>query len=78
VTHQSRTRFGGGLGAVPGGPQKGAVVVPGRRPAVMAPFVSVNALLVSDANGVDPKVVRQGDRRSWGILERGSSGRGLR
>ena len=61
---------GGGLGAVPGGPQKGAVAVPGRRPAFLAPFVRSAMVLASDANGDDPEVVRSRDRRSWGILAR--------
>jgi hypothetical protein len=64
--------YGGGLGAVPGGPQKGAVAVPGRRPAILAPFVSTARVLVSDANEVDPKVVRGRADRSWDILVRRS------
>lgn len=62
---------GGGLGAVPGGPQKGAVAVPGRRP-FPAPFGSTAGILVSDANGVDPNIVRGSSDRSWGILVRRS------
>lgn len=64
---------GGGLGTVPGGPQKGAVAVPGRRPALPAPFGSTTGILVSDANGVDPNIVRGPSDRSWGILLRRSS-----
>ena len=63
---------GGGLGAVPGGPQKSVVAVWGRRPPVLAPCGPTPRVLVSDANGVDPEVVRGGDRRSWGILARRS------
>ena len=66
--------YGGGLGAVPGGPQKGAVAVSGRRPAFRAPFVPIAMLLVSGANGDDPEVVRHRDRRCWGILARRSFG----
>ena len=73
-----RQSDGGGLGAAHGGPQKGAVAVSGRRPAVTAPFVSTSTVLVSDANGVDPKVVRGRDRRSWAILARRSSQGGPR
>ena len=61
-------KCGGGLGAVPGGPQKCAVRRSGRRPAFLAPFVSFVPMLVSDANGDDRKVVRVDDRRSCGIL----------
>jgi hypothetical protein len=61
---------GGGLGAVPGGPQKGAVVVSGRRPAVMAPCRRDRAMLVSDANRDDLEIVSLRLRRSWGILVR--------
>jgi hypothetical protein len=63
-------RAGGGLGAVPGGPQLSTVAVSGRRPAVEAPLVLGVTKLVSDANEDDPEVVRGGDRRSWGILVR--------
>jgi len=72
MTGQSGVSYGGGLGAVPGGPQKGAVAVSGRRPAILAPFVSTTGVLVSDANEVDPKVVRGCSDRSWGILVRRS------
>jgi len=65
---------GGGLGAVPGGPQISAVAVLGRRPVVQAPFVPVATTLVSDANGDDLRVVRPCDRRSCGRLARRSSG----
>lgn len=61
---------GGWLGAVPGGPQKGARAVRGRRPPVLAPFVPATMVLVSDANADDPEVVRSRDRRPWGILAR--------
>lgn len=61
-------RSGGGLGAVPGGPQRCAVAVSGRRPAVKAPFVPDSVLLASADHGDDPQVVRASDRRSWGIL----------
>lgn len=70
MNSQGAVNHGGGLGAVPGGPQKGAVVVSGRRPAILAPFVSTLRVLVSDANEVDPKVVRGPSDRSWGILVR--------
>jgi hypothetical protein len=72
MTGQRAVGCGGGLGAVPGGPQKGAVAVSGRRPAILAPFVSTARVLVSDANEVDPKVVRGRSDRSWGILGRRS------
>jgi len=72
MSGQSRIGCGGGLGAVLGGPQKGAVAVSGRRPAILAPFVSTARKLVSDANEVDPKVVRGRSDRSWGILVRRS------
>ncbi len=72
MTGQSGVSYGGGLGAVPGGPQKSAVAVSGRRPAFLAPFVSTSGLLVSDANEVDPEVVRGRSDRSWGILVRRS------
>ena len=72
MSRQSGVSCGGGLGAVPGGPQKSAVAVSGRRPAFLAPFVSTTRVLVSDANEVDPKVVRGGSDRSWGILMRRS------
>ena len=81
MTGQSGVSYGGGLGAVPGGPQKSAVTVSGRRPAFLAPFVSTGRVLVSDANEVDPKVIRGRADRSWGILVRRSSrtpGRGGR
>jgi hypothetical protein len=68
----SGVSYGGGLGAVLGGPQKSAVAVSGRRPAFLAPFVSTARVLVSDANEVDPKVVRGRADRSWGILVRRS------
>ena len=71
MTGQSGVSYGGGLGAVHG-PQKGAVAVPGRRPAILAPFVSTTGVLVSDANEVDPKVVRGRCDRSRGILVRRS------
>lgn len=67
-----RVPSGGGLGAVPGGPQKGAMVVPDRRPPFQAPFGSTAGILVSDANGVDPNIVRHPSDRSWGILARRS------
>jgi hypothetical protein len=41
MSGQCGVRCGGGLGAVLGGPQKGAVVVSGRRPAFPAPFIRV-------------------------------------
>lgn len=63
---------GGGLGAVPRGPQRCAVAVSGRRPVVKAPFVPDRMLLVSADHGDDPQVVRACDRRSWGILVRRS------
>ena len=69
---ESGVSCGGGLGAVPGGPQKSAVAVSGRRPAFLAPFVSTASVLVTDANEVDPKVVRGCAHRSWGILVRRS------
>jgi hypothetical protein len=72
MSGQSGVSHGGGLGAVPGGPQKSAVAVSGRRPAFLAPFVSPPRVLVSDANEVDPKVVRGCADRSWGILVRRS------
>ena len=72
MSDQSGVSCGGGLGAVPGGPQKSAVAVSGRRPALLAPFVLTAGKLVSDANGVDPKVVRGRSDRSWGILVRRS------
>jgi len=64
--------YGGGLGAVPGGPQKSAVAVSGRRPAFLAPFIPTTKVPISDANEVDPQVVRNRDHRSWGILVRPS------
>lgn len=70
MTDPCAKRIGGGLGAVPGGPQKGAVAVSGRRPAVKAPFVPGASVLVSDEHGDDPEVVGDCDRRSWGILVR--------
>jgi hypothetical protein len=70
MSGRSRISSGGGLGAVPGGPQKGAVTVSGRRPAFPAPFASAMRIPASDANEVDPQVVRNRDRRSWGILVR--------
>lgn len=72
MTGQSGVICGGGLGAVPGGPQKSAVAVSGRRPAFLAPFVSTARVLVSDENEIDPKVVRGRADRSWGILVRRS------
>jgi hypothetical protein len=72
MTGQCEMQMGGGLGAVPGGPQKCAVVVSGRRPPAKAPFAPGTTVLVSDANGDDPKGVRPGLRRSWGILVRRS------
>ena len=63
-------RSGGGLGAVPGGPQKCAVAVSGRRPAVKAPFVPDPMLLVSADHRDDPQVVGACDHRSWGIVAR--------
>ena len=69
---QSGVSCGGGLGAVPGGPQKSAVAVSGRRPAFLAPFDWTARGLVSDANEVDPKVVQGRDDRPWGILVRRS------
>ena len=70
MTAQHEVRYGGGLGAVPRGPQKSAVVVSGPRLAVMAPFVPVAKMPVSDANGGDPNLVRSRDRRSCGLLAR--------
>jgi hypothetical protein len=72
MSGQSGRNYGGGLGAVPGGPQKSAVAVQGRRPAILARFVSIARILVSGANEVDPKVVRGCSDRSWGILVRRS------
>jgi len=72
VRGPSRVSPGEGLGAVPGGPQKGAVAVPGRRPAFPAPFDPTAGILVSDANLVDPNLVRHPSDRSWGILARRS------
>lgn len=71
MSGQRGRSYGGGLGAVHG-PQKGAVSVSGRRPAILAPFVSAPRVLVSDANEVDPKNVRGHSDRSWGILVRRS------
>lgn len=71
MTDQCEMKIGGGLGAVPGGPQKSAVAVSGRRPAVKA-FVPGARVLASDGNGDDPEVVGKCDRRSWGILTRRS------
>lgn len=70
---QSGISDGGGLGAVPGGPQKSAVAVSGRRPAFLASFPPTSGVPVSDANEVDPEIVRDRDRRSWSILVRRSS-----
>jgi hypothetical protein len=72
MSGQSGLSYGGGLGAVPGGPQKSAVAVSGRRSAFLAPFVSTASVLVSDANEVDPRVIRGRADRSWGILVRRS------
>ena len=72
MSGQSGVSYGGGLGAVPGGPQKSAVVVSGRRPAFLAPSLSTVRMLVSDANAVDPKVIRGRDDRPWGNLVRRS------
>jgi hypothetical protein len=72
MTDRCAIQMGGGLGAVPGGHQKSAVVVWGRRPAVKAPFVPGAMVLVSDENGDDHHVVRDRDRGSWGILGRRS------
>jgi hypothetical protein len=74
MSGQCGVSYGGGLGAVPGGPQKSAVAVSGRRPAILVPFVSTARVLVSDANAVDPKLVRGRADRSWDIL----AGRSLR
>jgi hypothetical protein len=63
-------QLGRGAGGRPGGPQKGAVAVPGRRPAVLAPFTLTSSALVSDANQVGVTVVLVPLRRSWGILVR--------
>jgi hypothetical protein len=68
--HLDRKDYGGGLGAGPGGPQKSAVAVSGRRPAFLAPCRSIPVILVSDASRDDLKVVRPRLRRSWGILVR--------
>jgi hypothetical protein len=68
----SAVSYGGGLGAVPGGPQISAVVVSGRRPAFSASFGPVAGMPVSDRNGDHPRVVRGRDRGSWGILVRRS------
>jgi len=76
MTDQCEMQMGGGLGAVPGGPQKSAVIVSGRRPAVKAPVVPGVMVLVSDENGDDPEVVGDRDRRSWGILVRRSFDQG--
>jgi hypothetical protein len=73
MSGQSGISNGGGLGAVPGGPQKCAVAVSGRRPAFLAPFVSTARVLVSATKEVDPKVVRGRADRSWGILVRRSA-----
>ena len=62
-------RLGRGAGGRPRGPQKGAVAVPGRRPAVLAPF-ALTSTLVSNANQVGVTVVPVPLRRSWGILLR--------
>jgi hypothetical protein len=72
MTGRSGVSCGGGLGAVPGGPQKSAVVVSGRRPAFLAPFVPTTKVPISDANEVDPQVVQNRDHRSSGILVRPS------
>jgi hypothetical protein len=72
MSRQSGVSCGGGLGAVPGGPQKSAVAVSGRRPAFLAPFVSTARVLLDDANEVDPKVIRGRADRSWGSLVRRS------
>lgn len=61
-----------GAGGRPGGPQKGAVAVRGRRPAVLAPFGPTSRALVSDANQVGVTVVQVPLRRAWGILVRRS------
>ena len=72
MTDQCEMQMGGGLAAVPGGTQKSAVVVSGRRPAVKAPFVPGAMVLVSDDNGDDAEIVGDCDRRSWDILVRRS------
>jgi hypothetical protein len=72
MTDHCELKIGGGLGAVPRGPQKSAVAVSGRRPAVKAPFVPGATVLATDENGDDPEVVRDRHRRSWGILVRRS------
>jgi hypothetical protein len=72
MSRQSGVSCGGGLGAVPGGPQKSAVAVSGRRPAFLAPFASTARVPVSGANEVDPKLIRGRADRSWGILVRRS------
>jgi len=59
-----------GAGGRPGGPQKGAVAVPGRRPTVLAPSDPTSRALVSDANQVGLTIVQVSLRRSWGILVR--------
>ena len=61
-------RLGRGAAGRPGGPQKGAVAVPGRRPAVLAPLGLTSRALASDANRVGVTVVLVPLRRSWGIL----------
>ncbi len=68
--HLGVANCGGGLGAVPGGPQNGAVAVSGRRPAFLAPCRSDRVMLVSDANRDDLEIVRPRLRGSWGILVR--------
>ena len=57
-----------GAGGRPGGPQKSAGAVPGRRPAVLALFGPTSRALVSDANLVGVTVVQLPLRRSWAIL----------
>jgi hypothetical protein len=63
-------RPGRGPGGRPRGPQNGAVAVPGRRPAVLAPTAPTSRALVNDANQVGVTVVSIPLRRSWGILVR--------
>jgi hypothetical protein len=43
--HLDTKDCGGGLGAVPGGPQKGAVAVSGRRPAFLASCRLISVIL---------------------------------
>ena len=68
MSHYRGESCGGGLGAVPGGPQKCAVDVSGRRPAILAPSSPATGVLASDANRDDLKLVRTRLPRSWGIL----------